>query len=96
VRAFGDYQNFSWWSDHPRDWRPNDRWPVWFGGRVLDGLVEGIDDHIAEVEGRAVALGCVPWFDSSAVASHLVLGTTESTVARSDAQTALLTDLRPD
>jgi hypothetical protein len=95
VRAFGEYQNFSWWSDHPRGWGPNGWWPVWFGGRVLDGLVEVIDDHIAEVEGRA-ALGCVPWFDSSAVASHLVLGTTESTVARSGAQTALLTDPRPD
>jgi len=73
LLPFGDYQNFSWWSAHPRDWGPNEeRWPVWFGGRVLDGLVEVIDDHIAQVEGRAAALGCVPWFDSSAVASRLV------------------------
>jgi hypothetical protein len=73
----GDYQGVRWWSAYPRDWGPNGEGRVWFGGHVLDGLADVIDEHIARVEkerthGRAAALGCVPWLTSSAIVSRLL------------------------
>jgi hypothetical protein len=63
-----------WWSGQPRSWGPNDaRWRVWFGLKVIDGLCEVLDEHIAaQHEGYPAAIGCVPWFGSKAVAERLL------------------------
>jgi hypothetical protein len=48
---------------------------VWFGGNVLNGLVEVIDAHVAaEAQRREpmpAALGCVPWLTHQGIAERL-------------------------
>jgi hypothetical protein len=49
---------------------------VWFGGKVIDGLCEVLDEHLAvqRLEGvrwRA-AIGCVPWLGSDDIVDRLL------------------------
>ena len=72
----GDYEPFLKWSGKPRAWGPEGAgWRVWFGGKVIDGLCEVLDEHLAAPRrnGRfPAAVGCVPWLTSKAVAARLL------------------------
>lgn len=72
----GDYEPFRRWSGKPRAWGPEGAgWRVWFGGKVIDGLCEVLDEHLAAPRrsGRfPAAVGCVPWLTSKAVARRLL------------------------
>jgi hypothetical protein len=72
--ALGDYEAFRAWSGKPRAWGPPDAgWRAWFAGRVVDGLCEVIDEHLAtKRRGVPAAIGCVPWLTSPAVARRLL------------------------
>lgn len=72
--ALGDYKAFRSWSGRPRSWGPQDAgWQAWFGGRVVDGLCEILDEHLAgKRRGVPAAIGCVPWLDSEAVTDRLL------------------------
>ncbi len=58
----GDYGAFRGWSGWPRSWGGlNAGWRAWFGGKVVDGLCDVLDEHLA-VERRGgvpAAIGCV-------------------------------------
>ncbi len=65
----------------PRQWGPDKRWSVAFGGRVVqDELIAGLRAHRSAVEKRfspkaeayPVVLGCVPWLDSDAIVDALI------------------------
>ena len=75
-KPLGDYEAFRKWSGKPRAWGPEGAgWRVWFGGGVVDGLCEVLDEHLAapRVNGKyPAAIGCVPWLTSRAVASRLL------------------------
>jgi hypothetical protein len=86
FKPLGSYRQFTEWSGHPVVWGPDGQpWRAWFAGRVVDGLVEVIDEHadLAQVQepgprpfagmvpGRTAALGCVPWLTNYRVASAL-------------------------
>ncbi len=48
---------------------------AWFGGQVIDGLCEVLDEHQAARRGREMrpaAIGCVPWLTSEGVVDRLV------------------------
>ncbi len=70
----GDYELFRWWSDHAKSWGPPDAgWRAWFGGRVIDGLCQVLDEHLAADRlGNPAAIGCVPRLDSEAVVDRLL------------------------
>ena len=72
--ALGDYEAFRPWSGKPRAWGPQDGgWRAWFGGKVVDGLCNVIDEHpAAKRRGVPAAIGCVPWLDSEAVVDRLL------------------------
>ena len=65
----GDYEAFRSWSGKPRSWGPEQAgWRAWFGGKVVDGLCEVLDEHLAaKRRGVPAAIGCVPWLTSEAV-----------------------------
>jgi hypothetical protein len=68
----GDYEAFRRWSGKPRAWGPQgSAWRAWFGGKVVDGLCEVIDEHLSAKRGAA-AIGCVPWLTSEAVVDRLL------------------------
>lgn len=66
----GDYETFRHWSGKPRAWGPQESgWRAWFGGKIVDGLCEVLDEHLAvRRRGVPAAIGCVPWLSSEAVA----------------------------
>ena len=72
----GDYERFRRWSGKPRNWGPDGAgWRAWFGGQVIDGLCDLLDEHLAARRGREMrpaAIGCVPWLTSEAVVDRLV------------------------
>ncbi len=70
----GDYEAFRAWSGKPRAWGPEGSgWRAWFGGKVVEGLCDVIDEHLAlKRRGAPAAIGCVPWLDSEAVADRLL------------------------
>jgi hypothetical protein len=72
----GDYEPFRRWSGKPRAWGPEGAgWRVWFGGKVIDGLCEVLDEHLAAPRRSGkypAAVGCVPWLTSRAVAQRLL------------------------
>jgi len=44
----GDHEPFHRWSGKPRAWGlAGAGWRVWFGGAVIDGLCEVLDEHLA-------------------------------------------------
>lgn len=66
--ALGDREAFRRWSGQPRAWGPEGSgWRAWFGGQVVDGLCEVLDQHRG-----AAAIGCVPWLTSGAVVDRLL------------------------
>jgi hypothetical protein len=75
VKPLGDYKDVRWWSGKPRSWAPDSKWRAWFGGKVIDGLCEVFDEHLAARPGREMrpaAIGCVPWLTSDAVIDRLL------------------------
>ena len=70
----GDYEPFRSWSGHPRSWGAKDSgWRAWFGGKVVDGLCEVLDEHLAaECDGFPAVIGCVPWLNKEAVVDRLL------------------------
>ncbi len=58
----------------PRAWGPQESgWRAWFGGKIVDGLCEVLDEHLAvRRRGVPAAIGCVPWLSSEAVAETLL------------------------
>lgn len=72
----GDYEPFRRWSGKPRAWGPEGAgWRVWFGGKVIDGLCEVLDEHLMvryDREMSPAAIGCVPWLNSEAVVDRLL------------------------
>jgi hypothetical protein len=53
MKPLGDYEAFSRWSGKPRTWGPDSScWCAWFGGKVIDGLCEVLDNHLAAPRGR--------------------------------------------
>lgn len=70
----GDYETFRHWSGKPRAWGPQESgWRAWFGGKIVDGLCEVLDEHLAvRRRGVPAAIGCVPWLSSEAVAETLL------------------------
>jgi hypothetical protein len=73
-KPLGDYEAFRNWSGKPRAWGPEGAgWRVWFGGGVVGGLCDVLDEHLAAPHHHyPAAVGCVPWLTSRAVASHLL------------------------
>jgi len=75
-KPLGDYEPFRRWSGKPRAWGPEGAgWRAWFGGKVVDGLCDVLDEHLAAPRrsGRfPAAVGCVPWLTSKAVAKRLL------------------------
>ena len=74
-KPLGDYEAFKRWSGEPRRWGPDGAWRAWFGGKVVDGLCDVLDEHLAAPRRRGMhpaAIGCVPWLTSRAVASRLL------------------------
>jgi hypothetical protein len=75
-KPLGDYEAFEGWSGEPRRWGPEGAgWRAWFGGKVIDGLCDVLDEHLAAPRHRGMhpaAIGCVPWLTSRAVASRLL------------------------
>jgi hypothetical protein len=76
-KPLGDYPAFEWFSGQPRSWGPEGAgWRAWFGGRVVDGLCDVLDEHLAarrtSREMYPCAIGCVPWLTSRAVAQRLL------------------------
>lgn len=74
--GLGDYRAFRAWSGLPRPWGPSDApWRVWFGGRVIDGLCDVLDEFLATRSRRGVgslaAIGCVPWLTNESVVGRL-------------------------
>jgi len=70
----GDYKEFRSWSGRPRSWGPTDAgWRAWFGGKVIDGLCEVLDEHLAaNRSGAPAAIGCVAYLTSRAVVDRLL------------------------
>jgi hypothetical protein len=73
LLPLGDYEPFNWlWSGNPRPWGPEGAgWRAWFGGKVIDGLCQVLDEHLAATRHPA-AIGCVPWLTSKAVIDRLL------------------------
>jgi len=70
--ALSDYEAFRRWSAKPRAWGPEGSgWRAWFGGSVVDGLCEVLDEHLS-LGRAAAAIGCVPWLTSTAVVDRLL------------------------
>ena len=65
----GDYGIFPWWSGRPRSWGPEGgRWRAWFGGKVVDGLCDVLDEHLSAdrslgTSGTPAAIGMCPLAD---------------------------------
>jgi hypothetical protein len=61
-------------SGRPRPWGVEDSgWQAWFGGRVVDGLCEVLDEYLEEHKhGEPAVPGCIRWFDSRAVEDRLL------------------------
>jgi hypothetical protein len=76
MKPLGDYEPFRRWSGKPRAWGPEGAgWQAWFGGKVVDGLCEVLDEHLTARRGREMrpaAIGCVPWLTSEAVVDRLL------------------------
>jgi hypothetical protein len=77
LMPLGDYEAFRWWSGKPKPWGPEGAgWRVWFGGKVIDGLCEVLDEHLAvqRLEGVRwpAAIGCMPWLGSDDIADRLL------------------------
>lgn len=75
--ALGDYSMFNSWSGRSRPWGADGTSRAWFGGNVIDGLCESLDEHLARprprrLEARPAVVGCVPWFNSRAVQDRLL------------------------
>jgi hypothetical protein len=72
----GHYEPFRGWSGKLRAWGPEGAgWRAWFGGRVIEGLCEVLDEHLAAPRRSGMypaAIGCVPWLTSRAVAKRLL------------------------
>ena len=73
LLPLGDQSPFNWlWSGNPRPWGPEgEGWRAWFGGKVLDGLCEVLDEHLAATRHPA-AIGCVPYLTSELVIDRLL------------------------
>ena len=67
----GDYGLFKKWSGRPRSWGAKGEAQAWFGGQVVDGLCEVLEEHLTATGGRSAAIGCVPWLTSEAVIDRL-------------------------
>ena len=74
----GDYGQFKWLSGREFPWGPEGRWRAWFAGKVVEGLVQVMDEHAAGVQGGyqrglvgPAAMGCVPWLTSGPVLDRL-------------------------
>ena len=74
ASGLGDHPAFKWWSGQRRLWGQQDLgWQAWFGGKVVDGLCDLLDEHLEEHKhGDPAVIGCVPWFDRSAVEDRLL------------------------
>jgi hypothetical protein len=78
-QRFRDFEAFASWGNGPREWGPDTAWRVWFGGDVLAGLVQVIDERVAtRKKGRrygtdvgSATIGCVPWLTDRTIAGHL-------------------------
>ncbi|MDP9068420.1 MAG: hypothetical protein M3N53_08785 [Actinomycetota bacterium] len=71
----GDFDDFLRWSGQPREWGPDDRWKVSFGGQVTDALSRLLDEHRdwgdARFRAEPAVLGDVPWLDDASLADRL-------------------------
>ena len=76
----GDYEHLREWTNRPRGWAVGN---AQFGGGVVDHLVAGLVDFLAELAEKnsqhsaryartPVAVGCVPWLTSKPVAEALM------------------------
>lgn len=74
-KPLADHAAFRTWPKQPREWGPDGSgWRSWFGGGVVDGLCDVLDEHLATRPGRDMsiaAIGCVPWLTSAAVVDRL-------------------------
>jgi hypothetical protein len=72
----GDYEPFRRRTGKPRAWGSEGAgWRAWFGGKVVDGLCDVLDEHLAAPRRSGkfpAAVGCVPWLTSKAVAQRLL------------------------
>lgn len=66
------------WSRRHNRWGPDERWSAWFGGGVVDALVETLDLHLqspTDISGRydprPAVLGAVPWMTHPDVIDRL-------------------------
>src|ERR1700730_7013904 len=75
-KALGDHDAFKRWSGKPREWGPDRAgWRSWFGGGVVDGLCDLIQEHLDERRGWGMApaaIGCVYWLTSKPVVDLLL------------------------
>ncbi|MGH3452495.1 MAG: hypothetical protein ACRDQW_17700, partial [Haloechinothrix sp.] len=78
MKRLGDYEEFKTWSGEPRQWGPDGLWTAWFGGGIIDGLIEAIDHHVEETQSGSrhgnpvsAAIGCVFRLTSRRVVERL-------------------------
>lgn len=70
-KPLGEYELFKKWSGRPRSWGANGEARAWFGGQVVDGLCDVLDEHLAAASAGSAAIGCVPWLSSRSVIERL-------------------------
>lgn len=74
----GGYEQFGSWSGRTFPWGPDGRSRAWFGGEVVDRLVELLDEHAERVRDgpshgapQPAVLGCSPWLDNPEILDRL-------------------------
>jgi hypothetical protein len=71
----GDYDEFSWFSTPRSRGSQDGSWRAWFGGKVVDGLCEVLDERLSRIprkDGLRAAIGRVPYEATSFIA-HVIM-----------------------
>jgi hypothetical protein len=78
MARLGDHELIKHWSQRNNRWGPDQRWSAWFGGGVVDALIETLDLHLntpSEIGSRyapkPAVLGAVPWMTHADVIDRL-------------------------
>lgn len=78
MARLGDHDLVRKWSQKHNRWGPDNQWSAWFGGGVVDALVEVLDLHLhspldvpSRYAPRPAVLGAVPWMTHEKVIDRL-------------------------
>lgn len=78
MDRLGDHELVRKWAKKHNRWGPDNQWSVWFGGGVVDALVETLDVHFytppqisRRYQPQPAVLGAVPWMTHEQVIDRL-------------------------